>query len=233
MPTKKNRKVTLFYSILRILVILLFITSVLGIFIDADDTDISRNLFIALQSIILFTLSFTPVFIERKFKLEIPSFMKTIFLLFIIAALLLGEVAEFFVRISWWDDMLHTVSGFLVAIISLSILSFATKSPNGIYSLRPVFIALFVFCFAVSIEVIWELFEYAVDSLFPPSNMLRTVDSVTLIPLEGLDAVKDTIHDLSLTVLSALAVSVLAYFDSKNKFHIFNKWFISQKNINK
>jgi len=225
----KNKKLTIFYYILRISMFLLFITSILGIFIDADGADISRNIFIALQSVILILLSFGPSFVEKKFKLNIPDFMESIFLLFIIAALLFGEVAEFFVRISWWDDMLHTGSGFLVAITGFSILNTATKNPKSILSLNPLFISLFVFCFSVSVEVIWELFEFSVDSFFSSSNMLRTIDSVTLVPYDGLNAVRDTFHDLALTVFSSLFVSILGYFDSKREFRLFSKWFIYSK----
>ncbi len=205
---------------------LLLLASILGAFIDADDADISRNIFVALQAVILILLSLGPSYAEKKFKIEIPDFMESIFLVFIIAALFLGEVAEFFVRIVWWDDMLHTISGLLVAIVGFSIINSAVKNPNKKIVINPFVIAIFVFCFSMTVEIIWELIEYTIDTFSSSSNMLRTVDSVTLVPFEGLFAIKDTMHDIILNVIAALTISIIGYFDSKNNFSFFKKWLI-------
>ena len=205
---------------------LLLLASILGAFIDADDADISRNIFVALQAVILILLSLGPSYAEKKFKIEIPDFMESIFLVFIIASLFLGEVAEFFVRIVWWDDMLHTISGLLVAIVGFSIINSAVKNPNKKIVINPFVIAIFVFCFSMTVEIIWELIEYTIDTFSSSSNMLRTVDSVTLVPFEGLFAIKDTMHDIILNVIAALTISIIGYFDSKNNFSFFKKWLI-------
>lgn len=224
----RNKKLVIFYLFIRIAMFLLLIASVLGIFIDSDSADISRNIFVAFQSVLLILLSFGPSFVEKKLKLQIPDFMESIFLFFIIAALLFGEIAEFFVRFTWWDDLLHTTSGFLIAITGFSIINSAIKNPKSVISISPIFVSLFIFCFSISIEVIWELFEYTIDSLFSTSNMLRTVDSISQIPYQGLAAIKDTMHDLILTVFSALFISIIGFFDAKNDYKIFNKCIISK-----
>ncbi|MDD4193964.1 MAG: hypothetical protein PHW37_01690 [Acholeplasmataceae bacterium] len=224
----RNKKLVIFYFFIRIAMLLLLIASVLGIFINSDSADISRSIFVAFQSVVLILLSFGPSFVEKKLKLQIPDFMESIFLFFIIAALLFGEVAEFFVRFTWWDDLLHTTSGFLIAITGFSIINSAIKNPKSVISISPIFVSLFIFCFSISIEVIWELFEYTIDSLFSTSNMLRTVDSISQIPYQGLTAIKDTMHDLILTVFSALFISIIGFFDAKNDYKIFNKWIISK-----
>lgn len=217
----------MFYHFVRIAMVLLLTASILGIFIDADDADISRNIFVSIQAFILLILSFGPSLIERKFKLDIPDFMESIFLVFILAALMMGEVAEFFVRINWWDDMLHIISGFLVAIVGFSVVNSAVKNPNKTLIINPLVIALFVFCFSMTVEIIWELLEYTVDTLISSSNMSRTVDSVTLVPYSGLLAMRDTMHDILLNVISALTISILGYFDAKNNLNIFSKWIIA------
>ncbi len=224
---KTNKKIRMFYHFVRIAMALLLTASILGIFIDADDADISRNIFVSIQAFILLILSFGPSLIERKFKLDIPDFMESIFLVFILAALMMGEVAEFFVRISWWDDMLHIISGFLVAIVGFSVVNSAVKNPNKTLIINPLVIALFVFCFSMTVEIIWELLEYTVDTLISSSNMSRTVDSVTLVPYSGLLAMRDTMHDILLNVISALTISILGYFDAKNNLNIFSKWIIA------
>ena len=223
----RDKRLTIFYYIVRISMVILISASIIGIFIRRDDADLSRGIFVAIQAIILLLLSFGPPAMERRLKLDIPDFLEGIFLIFIIAALIFGEVAEFFVKVSWWDDMLHTTSGVLVAITSFSIINTAVKNPNNALSLNPFFIALFVFCFSMTIGVIWEFFEFAIDSLTGTSNMMRTYDSLTNIPFQGLSAVSDTIHDLFLASLSSLAVSIIGYFDAKHGMKFFKKWLIS------
>jgi len=224
---KTNMKLRAFYYVVRMSMILLFIVSVLGIFIEADDSDISRNILIVIQSVVLFILSLGPSFVEKKFKIEIPDFMESIFLLFLICALILGEVVGFFVTVFWWDDMLHIISGFLVAIVGFSIINSANKNPKKPLYITPLLVAVFVFCFSMTIEIIWELIEYTIDSLLLGSNMMRTVDSNTLIPYSGLSAVKDTMHDVILAGISSLIISTLGYFDKKNNWNLFNKWIIT------
>jgi len=226
---KKNRKLKLFYYSIRITMVLLLSTSILGIFIDSNDADISRNIFVAIQLAILLILSFGPSFVEKKFKLDIPNYMKSVFLIFILAALLMGEVVNFFVTVSWWDDMLHITSTVLVSIVGFSVINSVARNPDKKLVLKPFIIALFVFCFSMTVEVIWELFEYTLDNLSSSSNMLRTVNSVTLVPYNGLTAIKDTMYDLILNAISSLVISIAGYFDAKNNFDLFSKWLICPK----
>lgn len=226
----RNKRLTAFYYIVRIAMILLIAASIVGIFISKDEEDISRSIFVAIQAIVLLLLSFGPPAMEKRLKLDIPDLLEGFFLLFIIGGLIFGEVAGFFVAISWWDDMLHLVSGVLLAITSFSIINAAIKNPSNALTLNPFFIALFVFCFSMTIGVLWEFFEFTLDSLSTGSNMMRTFDSITLIPFEGLSAVRDTIHDLFLASISSLVVSVLGYFDAKSGFKFIKKLLISPAN---
>jgi hypothetical protein len=224
---KTNKRLKVFYYAVRIAMVLLLLTSILGIFINSEDSNLGRSLFVIIQTVILIILSFGPSFIEKRFKLEIPDFMESIFLVFILAALLLGEIAELFVRISWWDDMLHTASGFLIAIVGFSILNTANKDPKKLLTLKPIFISIFVFCFSMTVGIVWEFFEYAADSIFTGSNMLRTVDDATQIPYAGLSAISDTMHDLFLAAISSIIVSTIGYFDAKKSLNIFRRWIIA------
>jgi hypothetical protein len=221
-----NKRLRLFYYFFRITIGLLLIASIVGIIIDVDGTDVSRNIFVALQASVLLLLSLGPSYAEKKFKIEIPDFLESIFLVFIIAALFLGEVADFFVNISWWDDMLHTISGILVAIVGFSIINSAVKNPKTKIVINPFVIALFVFCFSMTVEIIWELIEYTFDTFSASSNMLRTRNSITLVPFEGLEAIRDTMHDIILNVIASLTISVIGYFDAKNNYGLFKKWLI-------
>ena len=224
---KRNKRLTIFYYTVRITMIILIVASIISAIISNDSTDVSRSIFVSLQAGILLLLSYGPPTMERKLHLQIPDFLEGVFLVFIIAALIFGEIADFFVTVSWWDDMLHTTSGILVSIISFSIINTASKHPNIKITLNPFFIALFIFCFSMTVAVIWEFFEYTIDNLFPGSNMMRTYDTLNNVPFTGLFAVRDTIHDLMLASTSSIAISTIAYFDAKHGFKCINKWLIS------
>ncbi len=36
-------------------------------------------------------------------------------------------------------------------------------------SMSPAFVALFTFCFALALDVLWEIYEFTVDALFQPT----------------------------------------------------------------
>lgn len=36
-------------------------------------------------------------------------------------------------------------------------------------SMSPAFVALFTFCFALTLDVLWEIYEFTVDALFQPT----------------------------------------------------------------
>ena len=217
------------FFITRGAIILLLAVSIASFFIDKGDADISRNIFVITQTSILLLLTFTPTFIEKVFKVEIPDFIETLFLFFIVSALLLGEVANFFITVWWWDVMLHIFSGLLVAIVGFSIYVGSIKERKSKKTNHPFFVALFVFCFTVTVEISWELIEYLFDLTVANSNMLRTVDSVTLVPFSGIEAVKDTINDILLNMASAFVIAVLGFFDFKYSWNLFSKWMINPK----
>lgn len=220
------------YLIIRVSVLLLLAVSVFGLFIEGDDSDTSRNAFVILQTIELLVFSFAPKLIEKLFKVSIPNLLESSFLIFIILAQLFGEVAGFFIFVWWWDVMLHVFSGMFVTIIGFSIYNgFIIKSPDYKKFINPVFVALFVFCFALTVEVTWELVEYFFDSVSSNSNMLRTLNSETLIPYQGLEAIKDTMNDIILTICAASIISVLGYLDIKRNWNLFSRWMIHRKSI--
>ena len=73
-----------------------------------------ENCFTCALTLILFLI---PNFIETKLKITLPQTLEVIIILFIFCAEMLGELHSFYVRFSWWDDMLHTMNGFLMAAV--------------------------------------------------------------------------------------------------------------------
>ena len=51
-----------------------------------------------------------------NFKVEFPNAMEIVIFLFIFSAEILGEIQEFYIVFPFWDDMLHTINGFLAQV---------------------------------------------------------------------------------------------------------------------
>ena len=106
-----------------------------------------------------------PVFFQKKLKVRIPDFIAVIVYLFIFIHFVLGEIYRFYDHYILFDKILHTTGGAIIAFIGFSVVLSFTNLKSKKVKLSPFFIVLFSFCFALSIEYIWELIEYAVDSI--------------------------------------------------------------------
>ena len=137
--------------------------------------------FTCLLTLLLFL---APPFVERKLHLRLPAAMKISLLLFIFCAEVLGEIACFYVKYPLWDTMLHAVNGFLFAAFGFCLADLLSDSGPRQNSLPPVFLALAAFCFSVTVGVVWEFFEFAMDRLLmldmQKDTVLRGFQSVAL-----------------------------------------------------
>jgi hypothetical protein len=158
------------------------------------------SLFIA---IITFLLTFLPFIITQRNHIHLPPTFQIIILLFIFAAQYLGELKAYYYKFWWWDLMLHTLSGVILGFIGFLLVYILNKEEKVDVMLSPVFMALFAFTFAVSIGVVWEIFEFSMDSLFG-FNMQKS-------------GLVDTMWDLIVDSLGALVTSVYGYIYERNK----------------
>lgn len=164
----------LIYIILRILVILCMIRELIhGNF---------ENALLCILSLILFLL---PFFVEKKFKVDLPSILEITILLFIFSAEILGEINNFYGVIPFWDTILHTLNGFLCASVGFSLIYLLNEKIESI-NLSPIFVVLVSFCFSMTVGVVWEIFEYGMDNIFKldmqKDEYVTDVRTVTLDP---------------------------------------------------
>lgn len=140
----------------------------------------------ALLCLLVMVLLWLPDFLERKLSIEIPSVLEGIILCFIFAAEILGEIGEFYVKIPFWDTMLHTIWGFLAAGIGFALVDILNRSEQAHFHLTPIYMAVTAFCFSMTIGALWELFEYAMDTFVGFDMQKDTISSafasVTLDP---------------------------------------------------
>lgn len=228
---KKSTKITFLWQ--RILMTVVFITGALGVLFNKDQSAKSEYLFICTQSAYFLIISFLPSFL-KKLELDIPDFIYIIFIFFCLAHYFCGEILGFFVKIKWWDSLLHTFSGMLIALLSFSLINILNKN-SGDFKLNIWFMALFAFSLTITIGVIWEIYEFANDT-FSGSNMQRAYVSTMNgrgEPLVGQAALADTMKDLILDSIGAAVVCIICIIAVyKNKLKVEDLSIIKKKKKN-
>ena len=123
-------------------------------------------------TLILFLL---PAVLGKRLHIRLPAAMEITVPVFIFCAEVLGEIACFYVKYPLWDTALHTVNGFLFAAFGFCLVDLLNENPRLKFQLSPQFVALAAFCFSMTIGVIWEFFEYAMDHLLALDMQKDTV----------------------------------------------------------
>ena len=203
-----------------------------------------ENMFVCVLSLVLFCV---PMMIERSLDIDIPPVMEGIIYCFIFAAEILGEINSFYTIIPGWDTMLHTINGFLVAAVGFSLVDLFNRSERFSFKLSPLFLAIVAFCFSMTVGVLWEFFEFGADQVMGTDMqkdfIVQNINSVSLNPdgLNNVEHVKveslvvngedwmefpggyldigliDTMKDLQVNSLGAVAFSIIGYFYVKTR----------------
>ena len=97
---------------------------VLGILILQIFHQNYENAFLCILTLILMI---TPSVIQVTLKVEFPSPLEIIVLIFIFSAKILGEIRSFYMRFLYWDTVLHTLNGFLCAAIGFSLVDIMNR----------------------------------------------------------------------------------------------------------
>ena len=175
---RENRALAAVYIVLRALVVLVMVAQ----FFNGN----FENVFLCVLTLVLF---FIPSFIERTVKIDVPDTLEVIILLFIFAAEILGEIRAYYIQYPYWDTMLHTLNGFLCAAIGFSLVDILNRSDRFTFSLSPVYLAVVAFCFSMTVGVLWEFFEWAMDSFFhldmQKDTVVHAIGTVMLDPTGG------------------------------------------------
>ncbi|MEF9915992.1 MAG: hypothetical protein RR275_05040 [Lachnospiraceae bacterium] len=235
MEMKEHKSSFIVFLVLRAAVILTLILETLnGNF---------ENVFLCILTLLLLVV---PSFIQMEFKIELPTVLEIFILIFIFAAEILGEISSFYVKIPIWDTVLHTINGFLAAAIGFSLVDLLNGNEKIQFKLSPIFMAVVAFCFSMSIGVIWEFFEFGMDSFFhmdmQKDTIIHSIQSVKLNPtgqnipikLEHIKTVivnghelglkgyldiglVDTMKDLLVNFVGAIIFSVIGFFYVKSR----------------
>ena len=141
------------------------------------------SVFLCFITLLLFNI---PLFVNKKLHIELPVELEAIILLFVFSAEILGEIGSFYTHISFWDTMLHTLNGFLMAAIGFALIDILNNSPKFHISMSPIFVAFVAFCFSMTVGGVWEFFEFSMDYFvltdMQKDRMVTDISSVLLNP---------------------------------------------------
>jgi len=135
-----------------------------------------------------------------RMPLDIPSEIQIVAILFVFGALFLGEIRGYYERFWWWDMALHTMSGLLLGLFGFTFVYMLNEDRLVDFNMRPSFVALFAFFFAVAVGALWEIFEYGMDQYFGTNMQPATPGDPS--------GLTDTMHDLIVDTIGAAIVSL-------------------------
>ncbi len=168
-----------------------------------------------LQCVVGIVALLLPSFLQKKFGLEIPSRMMIVYAVFLYCSIYLGEVRSFYYLIPHWDNLLHTFSGAMLGALGFSVITLLNRTDRVPLTLSPAFVAVFGFCFAVAVGVVWEVYEFLADGVLGTNMQKFALEGGE--KLIGRAAVFDTMIDLIVDAVGALVVSVIGYLSLKFK----------------
>lgn len=112
----------------------------------------------ALYAILTLLIVLALIFVEIALQIRVPVILLVLLLLIPMGALL-GNSFNLYTILPWFDDLLHTISGFIFACIGFSLAQIFIGEVNTIKKFIGCLIMGFVFSLAIGL--IWEMIEYA------------------------------------------------------------------------
>ena len=231
---RENKAKTFVYFALRLLVVIVLITEIYN--------KNYNNVFLCVLTLILFMI---PSFLDKRLNIVMPETLEIIVLLFIFGADILGEINQYYLIFDRWDDMLHIINGFLCAAIGFSLVDILNRNEKITFSLSPIFVALVAFCFSMTVGVMWEFFEFGMDSFFQTDmqkdTIITSISSVILnsegknvavvLPIKSVIVngipwnyggyidigLHDTMSDLLVNFIGAVIFSIIGWVYIKNR----------------
>lgn len=185
----------------------LFVTAILSLGVFPEEDRLNNIVICVFVSALLVM----PWVFERALGVEMPTMLKGFLILLMLGGPVLGKIYKFYYRISHWDKLLHISSGFLFAIIG-SLFPQLTDKRNKEHSLT--LTVTYAFFFTLSVAVVWEFFEYAMDRFLNMDMQQDTwIPSVNSYLLGTEKGVIGRIPQISSVVVNGQEIAVDGYLD--------------------
>lgn len=205
---------TRFSRIILTLSTLLLMAQIVSVIFLDNNTAVGHIAFQLFENLLMIIVTILPHILGKVIKIRIPKAMEIAFVGFCFASLVMGDLFDFYGRFSWWDVILHGMSGIMLGILGYAI--YNTLGTND--SSSPIWVSIWIMCFALAAGAMWEIWEYATDGIFGLNSQEFLTSSGTFdctTPLQGRAALKDTMEDLILDFIGAAIIAVTAFFNVK------------------
>ena len=177
-------------------------TTIMGI--DLITLVFTQQYFNAMLVFAIALLVLAPTLLGQRLPVVIPAEFQVLALAFMFSALFLGEVRNYYEEIWWWDIALHTSSGLMLGLVGFLLVYILNENARADLNMRPRFVALFAFLFAVAVGAVWEIFEFSMDRVLGTSMQKA---------MFGDDSgLTDTMWDLIVDTIGALVISCMGWW---------------------
>lgn len=158
---------------------------------------IQGNWLAAISTTGIVIVAFLPMLVGYRFHVRIPPEFELLAVIFVYASLFLGDVHGYYLKYWWWDILLHMGSGLIMGIFGFLLVYVINEHEDLEMHMKPSFVGLFAFMFALGMGTIWEITEFALDQLLGMNT-------------QG-GSLVDTMSDLIVDGIGALIISILGY----------------------
>lgn len=160
-------------------------------------------------------LGCAPYLLELVLRNRLSSFLLVFVYTFVFFSGVLGCCVDLYNKLSWYDVLIHGIFGYVGAASALYLLV-KTKNYKGLNMFGAVFL---VFAVSLMLGALWEIFEFAMDTLFgndgqgwPITVISGFIDKGTSqIPIESgtvIRAVTDTMEDVIMNTVGAFVFAM-------------------------
>ena len=214
----KSYQITGFSKTILVISTLLLIAQIGSIIFIDSNSAVEHLAFQIFENCVMIIIVFIPAILDKGTNLRIPHAMEIAFVGFCFSALVLGDLFDFYGKFRWWDIVLHGISGIMLGILGYEIISTFISTEKCRTPVSPIFISIWVVCFALAIGAMWEIWEYMADGLFGLNSQEYLASSGTFdesTPLQGRDALTDTMEDMILDFVGAAIIGATSYHSSR------------------
>ncbi len=136
---------------------------------------IEKNWDNVFSCVLVLATFFIPVFIDKKFSIKLPNVLEIVLVSFVFSAIILGEINEFYLKIPFFDTLLHTINGFVMGGVGFSIINILNNNNETFFLLSTKYVIIASICFSMTIGVLWEFIEYGSDRLLNTDMQKDTI----------------------------------------------------------
>lgn len=145
--------------------------------------------------ICLFTLITLLISDSIKKKLKYNNIFDLLIYIFLTSSLIGGEIYNLYIKIWYYDIIMHTLSSFIIS----ALLYYLLKKSN--IKINTSLLILFIFSFAMMVESIWEITEFTIDRIFDSDMQKDTIITEInskLLSTNGKNVVKNKINKMKI-----------------------------------